>query len=386
MQENDVINVGDFLKTERLKKNISIDIIVEKTKISKSYIEKIEENDFALFPSEIYIIGFIENICEVLQISAKEALEFYRYKRSDEEQKEKQKLEHHNHTENQAIIDKIEHEDKRKNMDHKQKLTIMGLAGLVVVLVLIFSIYLIISKAGGYKKKVITPDNVVKVVKPYLMYKENESYDLIAGKLVHIYHNDAVHKFKLISINGDIDISFNLDNQEYSLSQGKSLLFDVDSDKRNDLEIKLKKISGDLAFVFFRKITSSSTTSDYNKLWESQEHIKVGKEYILMQNQEKKPISIYIKAVNNPSFLSYNIDAKIQKTQTLEAGKSEQIVADGHIEIQIGNYRDVQFFINKLPINLTIDSDKHSITKIIKWFPNPENALKYNLIIKDYVN
>ncbi|MBL8994693.1 MAG: hypothetical protein JNM63_15210, partial [Spirochaetia bacterium] len=154
----------------------------------------------------------------------------------------------------------------------------------------------------------------------------------------------------------------------------------------NDIEVKLKKVSGDLAIISFAIQNYREDKVDYGSILTNQERVTVGKEYFLFTQQEKYPITVYVRAATQPSHLSYTVDGKRENVTTLQTGAATLIKADEHVEIQIGNFRSAELVINKIPINLTTDSEKFSITKIIKWVPDPNNETKFDLVIKDYLN
>ena len=70
--------VGEILRTERNKRNRSLDDIAEETKIKKSFLEAIEEDRFTDLPDPIYTRGFVHNYANTLGLEDKEIMPFYR--------------------------------------------------------------------------------------------------------------------------------------------------------------------------------------------------------------------------------------------------------------------------------------------------------------------
>lgn len=72
---------GDKLREIRMEKKLSIDQVARETKISKKYLDAIEENDFSIFPSETYLIGFLRSYTEYLGLdSSKYITQYKNYK------------------------------------------------------------------------------------------------------------------------------------------------------------------------------------------------------------------------------------------------------------------------------------------------------------------
>lgn len=60
--------VGDTLRKEREKKNLTIADVERETSISKRYLEALEKGDYASMPGDVYIKGFIRNYSKLLEI------------------------------------------------------------------------------------------------------------------------------------------------------------------------------------------------------------------------------------------------------------------------------------------------------------------------------
>ena len=54
-------SLGDTLKAAREERGISIDQAIHETNISRNYLEALESEDFAEFPAEAYLVGFLRN-------------------------------------------------------------------------------------------------------------------------------------------------------------------------------------------------------------------------------------------------------------------------------------------------------------------------------------
>ena len=68
--------IGDNLRTEREKQNLTIRDIEKGTSIRALYIESIEKGDYAQLPGEVYVKGFIRNYANFLKLDARKIKNF----------------------------------------------------------------------------------------------------------------------------------------------------------------------------------------------------------------------------------------------------------------------------------------------------------------------
>lgn len=60
---------GEFLKKIREYKNVTIERMADMTRISKTYIRNIEDNDFLKLPAEVYTRGFVYQYAKCLKLN-----------------------------------------------------------------------------------------------------------------------------------------------------------------------------------------------------------------------------------------------------------------------------------------------------------------------------
>jgi len=70
--------VGETLRTAREKKGYDIDYVSDTLKIRAKYLQALEEGDYSIFPSPLYIKGFLKNYAKLLGIDESEILALYR--------------------------------------------------------------------------------------------------------------------------------------------------------------------------------------------------------------------------------------------------------------------------------------------------------------------
>jgi transcriptional regulator with XRE-family HTH domain len=69
--------LGEFLRREREFRHISLDDIAERTKISRRYLEAIEEGQYERLPGEIFVRGFIRSYAQSIGLDPEETLLIY---------------------------------------------------------------------------------------------------------------------------------------------------------------------------------------------------------------------------------------------------------------------------------------------------------------------
>jgi transcriptional regulator with XRE-family HTH domain len=73
--------LGEFLRRERELRHISLDDIAERTKISRRYLEAIEEERYDRLPGETFVRGFIRSYAQSIGLDPDDALLIYNHSR-----------------------------------------------------------------------------------------------------------------------------------------------------------------------------------------------------------------------------------------------------------------------------------------------------------------
>lgn len=68
---------GEILKKFRIYKNISIDQLSEKTKISRSYLNALEQNNYSLLPAVVFVRGFLSQYAKHVGLNEKNVTHSY---------------------------------------------------------------------------------------------------------------------------------------------------------------------------------------------------------------------------------------------------------------------------------------------------------------------
>lgn len=68
---------GEYLRRERLDRQVSLEEICWATKIKVDYLRALEESDVSDLPAEIFVKGYIKSIAQYLEIDPNEAVTRY---------------------------------------------------------------------------------------------------------------------------------------------------------------------------------------------------------------------------------------------------------------------------------------------------------------------
>jgi len=68
---------GESLKRFRKERGISLEAIAERTKISKRYLQAIENEDRENFPEAVYLKGYLRQYCHEIGVDSEQAVHFY---------------------------------------------------------------------------------------------------------------------------------------------------------------------------------------------------------------------------------------------------------------------------------------------------------------------
>ena len=73
IQQNEVL-IGDLIRAAREKKNVSVKIVAQHTKISSTNLEALEANDLLSLPNKAYVKGYVKSCAKLLGLNENECL------------------------------------------------------------------------------------------------------------------------------------------------------------------------------------------------------------------------------------------------------------------------------------------------------------------------
>ncbi len=80
--------LGQYLKRERESRTVSLEELSKGTRISRPFLEALEEDDFSSFPQRVFIPGFLKGYARYVGLDIKEVLARYQVQSELEARKE----------------------------------------------------------------------------------------------------------------------------------------------------------------------------------------------------------------------------------------------------------------------------------------------------------
>lgn len=83
-----MLTVGQLLKKTRESKGINLSTVEKNIRVQIKFLKEIENNNWSVFPSQVYIAGIIKNYANFLGLDVKKTLAFFRrdYEKREETQ------------------------------------------------------------------------------------------------------------------------------------------------------------------------------------------------------------------------------------------------------------------------------------------------------------
>jgi cytoskeletal protein RodZ len=210
-----VESLGDKLRTAREEKGYSHEQVGRDTNIARRYLEALETEDFAKFPGEPYLLGFLRNYGEYLGLDANELLSLYRAIKIQEQP--------------------VPVEQLLRNTKSFPRV-------LVVALTVIITLAL---AGGGYYLFALRPKpggvSAVPARTPaeYSLEEGQLEQRLYLGDTVIVPLRDDTYKVELREMGDPLSLYFPHGNEELSTRLGGDVEIDLDGDGFTDLTVTL---------------------------------------------------------------------------------------------------------------------------------------------------
>ncbi len=429
-------SIGTFLRREREKKKIPLDQIAEETKIGSRYLKAIEADDYAAFPGETYIIGFIRNYARALDLDPAEVINMYKSSKigsvkvpmeegvvqpsiSTMKSTEKKRMTGTKKTEPESEeIEVVEIEDTTNLPSKKKKLPLpnlerlnifklplqekkfinlayvtIGVAALIVlILIILFIRVIFISLSKGGKDKIYTDLNEMKYIE---FANDNLQSDFVPNEYYKIKLGSKFYSILFEKTSEIVDANKTPDQKSMEfvfhindvtlplkLSEEKSVDFDFDGTP--DLALKVNSFNNDLINAGILKLHAFVEI-------ESNQMMTSGTNGTTNQNKIQKPKSdklttkqkiIFEATVREKTYIKAFVDGKEQEGVIYYPKDTVKLEANDVLQLKIGNAGGINVTINGKPTKLGKRGE--IANKIIKWEKDSYDESAFNLIIKDW--
>tara|TARA_R100000656_G_scaffold112197_1_gene84303 strand:+ start:1731 stop:2813 length:1083 start_codon:yes stop_codon:yes gene_type:complete len=135
--------IGDVIRKAREKKNVSLKIIAQHTKISSTNLEALEANDFSKLPNKAYVKGYVKSCSKLLGLNEDETLAIL--------QANYDAMEKPTRVKEQIRVEKVKEE-------HENNQLIFKMIGVVAVVI----IFVVMISGGDSEKKSVKEEPVVE--------------------------------------------------------------------------------------------------------------------------------------------------------------------------------------------------------------------------------
>tara|TARA_R110000868_G_scaffold183422_2_gene424705 strand:- start:1073 stop:2158 length:1086 start_codon:yes stop_codon:yes gene_type:complete len=135
--------IGDVIRKAREKKNVSVKIVAQHTKISSTNLEALEANDFSKLPNKAYVKGYVKSCSKLLGLDEKETLSIL--------QSNYDAMERPTRVKEQIRVEKVKEEQENNQLIFKM----IGVVAIVIIFVVMIS-------GGDSEKKSVKSEPVVE--------------------------------------------------------------------------------------------------------------------------------------------------------------------------------------------------------------------------------
>nr|WP_253678092.1 helix-turn-helix transcriptional regulator [Treponema sp. OMZ 788] len=219
--------IGKLLTETRIKKDLELDQVARETNIAKRYLEALENDDYSVFPAEPYVVGFLRNYCEYLDLDPDEIANLYKQIKIQETSLPPD-----------ALLE-------RRGFALSKPLIIgFGvIAAVAVIIVAVFFAFKSIIPAIQQKRteaNVKTEIKEAREAKIHEINKEKYEQRIFEGDTLKLNIKEKEFTLEVEKISPKLSLKTALGSQIISL--GQTVKIDLDNDLTPDIEITLEDI------------------------------------------------------------------------------------------------------------------------------------------------
>lgn len=362
--------VGEKLKKAREAKRMDIRSVSRETNIIAKYIDAMENNQFEVFPSETYLLGFLKNYAKFLQIDEDDLIRLYQGQQISE---------------SQTPLEELTKPTGGNYLQFsfsnlwKSNLLLRG-----VQAIFILAIGFIIFKIAGYSWNYFNEPELAKIKEESTDIKDKAP---LADKKVIILNR----KGETI-LQNEQAAYFEIDGKRVTFFLKKLTPDSLDLilyPKQERISVKLQSATNiDLPNIGFESsflYKAGTANSAKIEISLNKELTAEGKKNDIKDVQKTlNPLELKIKMNLKTTFNSYvesYVDGKKVYAGLMVSGREVNWTANQSIQLHLGNAEGVQITVNGkiYPIKGKV------VNKIFTWKRDPLDPSKYEIVIKDQI-
>lgn len=351
--------LGNYLKEVRLSQNLSVDKVVEETHIIRKFIDAIEAEQFAAFPGEAYLKGFLRTYSEYLGLDAEDVIRRY----------EKIKV-----AESPTPMEQL---IPKPSFDFKPILVVTSFV-LIIALVILAIVFVSINISKNIanskpnkdkvttttiKKENVKKDDNKKVSNIIKLVDKQKDFSLKKEDIVEFKIGEKDYSINVKEINPTVIISDNT-GKEYFLIKGYQQRLDLNSDNSNDIEIVLNSWDDKVANITFKLNLTDVVKTETDSV------SMVNLQGDNVETITKKPTAEEINFdmnIQNETFLRYKTDSLDEVENYYKAGTMINVKAQKSVTLWFSNAGAVNLNFKSLGKTLSPGEVGKIEVKHIKW-------------------
>lgn len=354
---------GELLKNAREKKRLSLESIERETSISKEFLEALENENTDIFHGEAYLIGFLRNYAEYLDLDSKKLISLYR---------------------NMIIQESPVPAGLIIKPKSSYIIPISIGVFVAVVAAVLCTVYFTV-----YRKKQIEKENLYAVSEKV----QQKVYELSDKPLnARVYVGDQIvvpskNGNVILTVSSDTNSRLGLNtpvgNQYFELSETREI--DIDGDVAIDLVVDVWEISADEQS---RGAEVYIITKDENAVIEIADSALIplqqnqGAEYtVILEDNRAYPFTLNA-SFRKPCEFRYEVDRKNSVENYYANGDVVTMTANNRVRVWISNGNTVKFQIIAASRTHELEIGKvgECIVEDIKWIRSEDG--RYKLVVE----
>ncbi len=323
--------IGKIIRDAREKKNVSVKIVAQHTKISSTNLEALEANNFSKLPNQAYVRGYVKSCSKLLGLNESECLNILQanYDALDKPKR---------------VLEKIE-ESKEQETKENNQLIIKMLGVVTVVIIFVF----LITSGSDKNKEVPTDEADIAQVEEDIVDDEDETITPVV-----LSNNTPLKTEATPTIAPTPEVIIQptpIPTEVPKIVKEVVKKEETDSEKEKE-KVQLRPISGSL-YGF-----DSSASEEQLDEW-------LPSNFKADTDEGKQ--NVFINAVNGDTWLTYQVDDGEIKKFILK--KDQKLFVTGEeVLFFLGNFNATKIFLNNKLLSISSRSGVKSLV-----FPQ-ENA------------